>query len=352
VRVLDFDYELPPERIAQEPLAERDASRLLVVDRETGRLAHRTFRDLPDLLRRGDRLVVNDARVTPARLLGTRSDTGGAVELFLLHPRSEPGDPPRYEAMVRPARRLGEGTEILAGESRVPVRIVERLDARRRLVEFESGLDVDAFLEREGHMPLPPYIHRPDTPSDRERYQTVYAARPGSVAAPTAGLHFTPSLLARLEGSGIERSTVSLEVGPGTFAPVEVEEVEDHVVERERFRVDETAAREIAATRSEGGRIVAVGTTAVRVLETAAQAGGRDGTAPVAASEGWTELFIHPPHAFRAVDALVTNFHLPRSSLLMLVCALGGRDLILRAYREAVREGYRFYSYGDAMLVV
>jgi len=351
VRISEFDYELPRERIAQEPLPERDASRLLVVERETGRLRHHVFRDLPGILERGDRLVVNDAKVTPARLLGVRADSGGEVELFLLRRSLKLGDRPVYEAMVRPARRLAEGVELRVGESEVPVRIVGRLDAKRRLVSFPARFDVEEFQEREGHMPLPPYIRRPDTPADHERYQTVFAARPGSVAAPTAGLHFTPALLRRLMEKGIDRSVVSLEVGPGTFSPVEVDEVHDHRMEKERYRVSPEAAAEIVATRRRGGRVVAVGTTVVRALETAAERAERSGES-LPAAEGWTDLFIHPPFPFRTVDAVVTNFHLPRSSLLMLVCALGGRDLILHAYGEAVRSGYRFYSYGDAMLVI
>jgi S-adenosylmethionine:tRNA ribosyltransferase-isomerase len=356
VRLSDFDYDLPPERIAQAPLPVRDASRLLVVHRAEGALGHHSFRDLPRFLHAGDRLVVNDTRVVPARLIGRRKGTTGEVELLLTHPVEDarvgdsalPG--PVFEAMVRPARKLTPGTVVLVGASEIPVDVVSEIDAKKRLVRFPEGFALREFLEREGHVPLPPYIRREDGPEDRERYQTVFALNPGAVAAPTAGLHFTPDLLEALGEQGIGTTRVTLHVGPGTFAPVTAPDPRDHVMEREYYRIPPPAAEAIGATRRDGGRIIAVGTTVVRTLETAAV---REGDAwSLRSGEGWTGAFIHPPYAFRMVDALVTNFHLPRSTLLLLVSAFGGVDLVREAYREAVAKGYRFYSYGDAMLIV
>jgi S-adenosylmethionine:tRNA ribosyltransferase-isomerase len=312
------------------------------VDRGSGTLDHRRFRDLPELLRAGDRLVVNDTRVVPARLLGTREGTAGTVEFLLIRPLGAVSGRPHYEALARPARKCLPGSVFRMGESRLALEVVEVLDAKRRRVAFPEDVDVPGFLEREGHVPLPPYIRRDDAPEDRARYQTVYAARPGAVAAPTAGLHFTPAVLAALEARGIPVTRITLDVGPGTFLPVTEEDPARHVMERERYAVSPDAAAAIAATRGAGGRIVAVGTTVVRTLETT---GGDAGL-------GETALYIHPPFPFEVTGALLTNFHLPRSTLLMLVSAFGGTELIRRAYAEAVAERYRFYSYGDAMLVV
>lgn len=343
MHISDFDYDLPPELIAQDPLARRDASRLLVLDRESGALRHHVFRDLPGLLRPGDLLVVNRSRVFPARLLGRRAG-GGAAEVLLL--RDLGGDV--WEALVRPGRRLRAGArvhvddglqvEVLAGPALA--------DGRRQVRLLAKSGDAARELERLGHVPLPPYIRREDRPGDRVRYQTVYAKERGSVAAPTAGLHFTPELLDGLGPRGIERAEVVLHVGPGTFRPVQVEDVRDHAVPAEPYVVPEETSAAIARTRARGGRVVAVGTTTTRVLETAADDHGR-----VTAGEGETGLVILPGYRFRAVDVLVTNFHLPRSSLLLLVSAFAGRERILAAYAEAVRQQYRFYSYGDAMLV-
>jgi S-adenosylmethionine:tRNA ribosyltransferase-isomerase len=344
LRISDYDYDLPPDRIAQEPWAERDASRLFVLDRTTGERRHHLFRDLPDLLRAGDLLVVNRSRVFPARLLGARPG-GGEAEVLLL--RDLGGD--TWDALVRPARRLRPGVRIRFDDALEAEMLASppHPDGRRRL-RLHAGPDgVARELDRLGHVPLPPYIHRPDRPEDRARYQTVYARESGSVAAPTAGLHFTPELLDRLQARGIERAEVILHVGPGTFRPVQVDDVREHTVPAEPYVLPAEAADAIARARARGGRVVAVGTTTTRVLESQAHADGA-----VAAGEGETDLVIVPGFRFRAVDSLVTNFHLPRSSLLLLVAGFAGRERILDAYAQAVREGYRFYSYGDAMLLL
>jgi S-adenosylmethionine:tRNA ribosyltransferase-isomerase len=351
-----YEYPLPPDLVAQEPLARRDASRLLVLDRGSGAIAHRTFAELPDLLRAGDLLVTNRSRVFPARLLGRRPG-GGTAEILLVRETGPHG----WEAMVRPGRRLRPGTLVDVAPG-FRVRIEEPLrpgpggerpgagqqpTALRRVRLLLDTLDPAAALERHGHVPLPPYIHRADVPTDRERYQTIYARETGSVAAPTAGLHFTPDLLERLAERGIERAEVVLHVGPGTFRPVEVQDVREHRVDPERFTVPEETASAVDRARAEGRRVVAVGTTATRALESALDDGGR-----MRAGERETDLVIVPGFRFRVAGALVTNFHLPRSSLLLLVSAFAGRERVLAAYAEAVRLRYRFYSYGDAMLVV
>ena len=342
--ISEFDYELPPELIAQAPLPERDASRLLVLERATGSVAHRAFADLPELLAPGDLLVVNRSRVIPARLLGRRA-SGGEAEVLLVRDRGEG----RWEALVRPGRHLRPGQRVTVDDDLSVVIESEALadDGRRQVRLLSKRRDVEGALERAGRTPLPPYIRRPDEPADRERYQTVYAREQGSVAAPTAGLHFTAALLERLEARGIARAEVVLHVGPGTFQPVKVARVEDHRVAPEAYVVPAETAAAVERTRTAARRVVAVGTTTVRALESAARP---DGT--LATGEGETGLVIVPGHRFQAVDALVTNFHLPRSSLLLLVAAFAGREMVLRAYAEAVRERYRFYSYGDAMLIV
>lgn len=343
--VRDFDYSLPDDRIAQEP-APRGESRLLVLDAEGGD-RHRRISDLPDLLRPGDLLVVNDTRVIPARLFGRRvtqgGGEGGRVEILLVE-RVEGGlyREREWEVLAKPGRKARPGTR-LRFEGGLEVEVVARLGDGRHRVRFSEP--VEPWLERLGHVPLPPYIRRPDRPEDRERYQTVFAERPGAVAAPTAGLHLTPDLLRRLEGRGVATARVTLHVGVGTFKPVTAELVHEHAMDEERYRVPEATAAAVSEARRRGGRVVAVGTTVVRTLETAARDGGT-----VAPGAGRTGLFIYPGFRFRVVDALLTNFHLPRSSLLMLVCAFAGRDRVLTAYREAIAEGYRFYSYGDAML--
>jgi S-adenosylmethionine:tRNA ribosyltransferase-isomerase len=368
--IASYDYALPGELVAQEPLPVRDASRLLVLDRATGGLDHRRFSELPELLRPGDLLVTNRSRVFPARLLGRRPN-GGKAEVLLVRRHADG----RWDAMLRPGRRLRPGMSVrIAPGFRVeiepapaatalerPSPPAARADAPaphtaevppgadnvlRAVRLLCDGLDEETALARHGHAPLPPYIQRPDQPQDRERYQTVYAREPGSVAAPTAGLHFTPELIARLAARGVERAELVLHVGPGTFRPVEVEDVRHHRVEPERVVVPAEAAAAVDRALSEGRRVVAVGTTVARALES-----GLDGEGRLLSGERETDLVIVPGHAFRAVGGLVTNFHLPRSSLLLLACALAGRERLLAAYREAVAQRYRFYSYGDGMLI-
>ena len=344
MRIEDFDYELPQRAIAQRPLPERDASRLLVLDRGLADLRHRVFRELPEVLCRGDLLVVNRSRVFPARLLGRR-ETGGQAEVLLLR---DLGDD-LWEALLRPGRKLRPGASIRISDG-LWVRVESRTsgpDGRRRVRLLARGESAPAAIARLGHVPLPPYIRRRDDAADRDRYQTTYAREPGSVAAPTAGMHFTAPLLDRARERGIEVAEVLLHVGPGTFKPVAVREVADHRVAPEPFVVPPETAAAVLRARSRGGRVVAVGTTTARALETAAT---REGG--VGAQAGETDLVILPGHRFRAIDALLTNFHLPRSSLLLLVAAFAGRERVLGAYRAALAAGYRFYSYGDAMLIL
>jgi S-adenosylmethionine:tRNA ribosyltransferase-isomerase len=339
MRTRDFDYHLPAESIAQQP-APRGESRLLVLDRE-GPERHRSIGDLPHLLRPGDLLVLNDTRVIPARLYGRRAGAGeGKIEILLTE---KTGDR-EWDALVKPGRRARPGT-VIAFADGLTAEVIQKDPSGRHRLRFSEP--IEPHLDRLGHVPLPPYIHREDDAADRERYQTVYARHPGAIAAPTAGLHFSEELLAEIRGAGIETAAVTLHVGLGTFKPVTAERIEDHRMERERWEVPEETAAAIRRTRAGGGRVVAVGTTVVRTLESAALAGGGE----VAAGSGSTELFITPGFQFQMVDVLLTNFHLPQSTLLMLVSALAGRERVLAAYEEAVREGYRFYSYGDAMLV-
>jgi S-adenosylmethionine:tRNA ribosyltransferase-isomerase len=345
MKVADFDYALPPEMIAQHPVEPRDASRLLVLDRDSGQVVHAHFRDLPHYLQAGDLLVANDSRVIRARLYG-RKRTGGRVEVLLLRPL----DADHWEALVG-GQRIREGTELVlgrspeddsAGEAGLRARVEEVREDGTRVLSFSTI--VEPLLERLGAVPLPPYIHEPL--ADPERYQTIYARVTGSAAAPTAGLHFTPALIARLRAHGVAFAFVTLHIGLDTFRPVEVEDTADHTMHSEWCEVPAGVAAAVEETRRTGRRVVAVGTTAVRALETAAQQGpGRPYT-------GWTRLFITPGTRFRVVDTLLTNFHLPRSTLLMLVSAFAGRERILQAYREAIACGYRFYSFGDAMLIL
>lgn len=360
MRLSDFHYELPPDRIAQEPLRPRDAARLLVHGRGADATRHRGVRDLPQELAPGDLLVVNDTRVLPARLHGRRP-SGGAVELLLLGPT---GEGRVWRAMARPAKKLRPGEELAleepGGGTGLVARLIEReLDLDGRGEPFWSlelsdpaapHTPVETLLARAGRMPLPPYIDRargvdPRDDGDREAYQTVYARRPGAVAAPTAGLHFTPELLAALAARGVERASVTLHVGLGTFRPLTVSDPREHVMHPERYVLPPATAEAVARCRDRGGRVVAVGTTSVRVLETCAADDGR-----VSPGEGETRLFLKPGDRFRCVDALLTNFHLPQSTLLLLVCAFAGRERVLGLYEEALERGYRFYSYGDAML--
>ncbi len=343
-RVSDYDYELPEGRIARYPAERRDESRLLVVPPDGGPFRHLRFNRVGELLRPGDVLVVNESRVRPARLLGHKP-TGAAAEVLLLRP-VEDGDPGTWTALVRPGSKLKPGRTVVVADD-LRIQILDSAEGGGRIVRLDTPLDPDEALERYGRMPLPPYIDREAEALDRERYQTVYARAPGSVAAPTAGLHFTESLLERLEESGVRRASVTLHVGMGTFRPVEADDPAAHEMHAERYEVGEEAAATIEEARAAGGRVWAVGTTAVRTLESVADAEGR-----VRAGRGSTELFIRPPYRFRVVDCLLTNFHLPRSTLLMLVAALAGYERTMAAYAEAVAEGYRFYSYGDAMAVV
>lgn len=344
----DFEYPLPDELIAQYPVEPRDAARLMVVHRRTGDIEHRTFREIVEYLAPGDGLVVNRTRVMPARLKGVRAETGGKVEVLLVR-EVEPG---LWEGLLRAGSRLVPGTKLVLGDGVLSAEVAAGPEADRRYLRFPEHLDVRRIVERVGHVPLPPYIRREPVESDRTQYQTVYADAPGAVAAPTAGLHFTEPLLEQVRARGVRIIPILLHVGPGTFRPVKADRVEDHAMEAEFYRVEADAARQIVETRSTG-RVVAVGTTVVRALETIA-AGQADDEDDLAGRtyEGWTTRFIHPPYRFRLIDALVTNFHLPRSTLLMLVCAFTGRELTLRAYEEAVHERYRFYSYGDAMVIV
>ena len=348
MKVSDFDFDLPDGLIAQEPTAVRGASRLLVLRKGSGEIQHTVVARLPDLLRRGDLLIVNDTKVFPARLLGKRVPSGGAVECLLLAALGEG----RWDALVHPGQKLQPGSRVqFRGETcHLHGEILERHFHGRRTLRLWTDTDtsVEEAIDALGHVPLPPYIKRDDEPRDRERYQTVYAHERGSVAAPTAGLHFTTEILSALDRLGVERVAITLHVGFGTFQPVRVDQVEAHALEPERFSITEPAADAINRAKQEGRRIIAVGTTTTRAVEAAARAG----RGMITPQTGWSDLFIYPGFQFRIVDALMTNFHLPRSSLLMLVSALAGREAVLAAYREAVERGYRFYSYGDAMIVL
>lgn len=339
MKLSDFHFDLPEASIAQYPLEDRSASRLLVVDRSSGRWEHRSFRDLPEYLGPGDCLVVNDSRVLPARLIGSRPPGGGSAEALLLKPVGAS----RWEALVRPAKKLKTGARIQFAD-RLSATVVGEGERGVRVLEFEPVDDFFERLDQVGRVPLPPYIRHDDSKEDRLRYQTVYARTPGSAAAPTAGLHFTPELLKSVEAAGAERAQITLHVGLGTFQPVQEDEVEDHKMHSEVFEISEEAAAKINNAK----RVVAVGTTSTRTLEHAARQGG----GVVAPGAGDTDIFLRPGAEFLRVGALVTNFHLPESTLIMLVAAFAGLELTLDAYRHAVREGYRFYSYGDAMLII
>src|SRR6266702_3536226 len=341
MRTSDFDYPLPPDPIAQAPLPDRAASRLLVLERATGAIRHGLFRDIGDLMAAEDVLVLNTSRVIPARLHGKR-ETGNVAELLLV--RELPDG--TWVAMGHPGGKLKPGRRVTFGDDSA-VEIAEVLGGGLRRVKFVGQLDAPATLAKYGEVPLPPYIRRPPRTEDRERYQTVYAEHDGSVAAPTAGLHFTPELLERLKRRGTALATLDLQIGPGTFKPVEVDDLADHRMHAEAYRVSDETAGLINRRREAGGRVWAVGTTVVRTLETVA---APDGT--IRPGAGDTSLFIYPPYTFRTVDRLLTNFHLPRSTLLMLVCAFGGYERVMRAYGEAIEQRYRFYSYGDAMAII
>jgi S-adenosylmethionine:tRNA ribosyltransferase-isomerase len=348
MKVADFAFDLPDELVAQYPPDERGASRLLVLDQRAGRLTHSTIRDIARFVTPGDLMVFNDTRVFPARLIGEREPGGGAVEVMLV----SRVDDERWEALVHPGQRMRPGRRVRfeRGGRTLHGEVLDERFFGRRLVRFwtdNTGTVMDA-IEAIGHIPLPPYIKRPDLDLDRDRYQTVFAREAGSIAAPTAGLHFTEAILRSLDEAGVERAAITLHVGYGTFKPVRATEIEEHTVDAERYAISEGASSRINAALESGRRIIVVGTTTTRALESAAARGG----GRVKAGSADTELFIHPGHRFLVAGGLVTNFHLPASSLLMLVAAFAGRETVLDAYREAVAARYRFYSYGDAMLVL
>ena len=340
MKTSDFKYELPPELIAQTPLERRDGSRLMTLNRETGEVSHRHFFDLPEFLRPGDTLVVNDSRVLPARLYGKRNPTGGAVELLLLKEHTDGN----WECLAKPGRKLKPGAEVIFGEGELSATILEDLGEGKKMVKFHyEGIFLEV-LERLGKMPLPPYIK--EELENGERYQTVYSKVVGSAAAPTAGLHFTPELLDQIREMGVNIAYVTLHVGLGTFRSVAVEDVNDHQMHSEFCMISGETAEILNKTRKNGGRIICVGTTSCRTLESFAN---EDGT--FEERSGWTQIFIYPGYKFKAMDALVTNFHLPESTLLMLISAFAGKDHVMAAYEEAVKERYRFFSFGDAMFI-
>lgn len=341
MKTAEFSFELPEELIAQEPLTQRDASRLLCLDRGTGAISHRRFCDLPALLSPGDLLVLNDSRVLPARLLGRKEPGGAAIEFLLLAQKA----PLVWEVLTRPGRKAAPGARFTFGDGILRAEILEVLEGGNRLARFFCGGEFYSVLDRVGQMPLPHYITR--KLEDRERYQTVYSRELGSAAAPTAGLHFTPGLLEALRGTGIDTAFVTLHVGLGTFRPVQAGEIAEHRMHSEHYVLPEETAAKIRETKRRGGRVVAVGTTSCRTLESVAKKRGG-----VFADEGDTDIFLYPGCEFRVLDGLITNFHLPQSTLIMLVAAFAGLENTLRAYGEAVRERYRFYSFGDAMLIL
>lgn len=336
----DFDYYLPEELIAQDPLLDRSSSRLMVLDRKTGNVEHKIFKDIIDYLNPGDCLVINDTKVIPARLLGNREGTGGAVEVLLLKRKTADA----WECLVKPGKKAREGARISFGDGLLVGEITDVIDDGNRIIRFEYQGIFEEILDKLGKMPLPPYITH--ELKDKNRYQTVYAKNEGSAAAPTAGLHFTEELLAKIEAKGIKIARVTLHVGLGTFRPVKVDNILEHHMHSEYFCIEKTQADIINSARAAGGRVIAVGTTSCRTLESAAM---EDGTIP--AKSGDTEIFIYPGYKFKAIDGLITNFHLPESTLVMLVSALAGRDKIMYAYNEAVKERYRFFSFGDAMFI-
>ncbi len=341
MKTSDFNYELPEELIAQEPLEDRASSRLLVLHKDTGEREHKHFREIRDYLRAGDCLVINDTRVLPARLFGERVGTGAVIEVLLLVRR----ELDVWEVLVRPGRKARPGDRISFGGGRLTAEVLTIVEDGNRLVRFHYDGVFEAILEELGEMPLPPYItHKLE---DKTRYQTVYAAHDGSAAAPTAGLHFTPELLKEIEGMGVKIANVTLHVGLGTFRPVKVDDVLDHEMHSEYFVVEEEQAAIMNEAKRNGGRIFAVGTTSTRTLESVTDENG-----VIQAKSGWTKIFIYPGYTFKAVDCLITNFHLPESTLIMLVSALAGKELVMETYAEAVRERYRFFSFGDAMLIL
>ena len=340
MKTSDFYYDLPEELIAQDPLEDRSSSRLLVLDKETGETSHHVFKEIVNYLNPGDCLVINDTKVIPARLIGAREGTGAKLEVLLL----KRGADDVWETLVKPGRKAKPGTRISFGDGLLVGEVIDVVEEGNRLIRFEYEGIFEEILDQLGQMPLPPYITH--QLKDRDRYNTVYAEHPGSAAAPTAGLHFTPALLEEIKKKGVEIAHVTLHVGLGTFRPVKVDDVEHHHMHSEFYMIDEEAAEKINRTKDAGKRVICVGTTSCRTIESAADENGR-----LKACSGWTEIFIYPGYQFKILDCLITNFHLPESTLIMLVSALAGREHVLAAYEEAVRERYRFFSFGDAMFI-
>ena len=340
MKTSDFNFDLPQELIAQDPLEDRSSSRLMVLNKENGEITHRIFHDITEYLHLGDCLVINDTKVIPARLIGTKEDTGAHIEILLLKRKENDV----WETLVKPGKKCRPGARVVFGNGELKAEIVDVLEDGNRLVHFEYEGIFEEVLDRLGQMPLPPYItHKLQ---DKNRYQTVYAEHEGSAAAPTAGLHFTKELLAQIQEMGVKIAHVTLHVGLGTFRPVKVSNVLDHHMHSEFYRIEEDAANMINETKKNGGRIICVGTTSCRTIESAA---AEDGT--IRACSGWTDIFIYPGYQFKILDCLITNFHLPESTLVMLVSALAGREHVLTAYEEAIRQRYRFFSFGDAMFI-
>ena len=341
MNVKDFYFDLPQELIAQDPLEDRASSRLLVLDKKTGEVTHRGFRDILEYLRPGDCLVINDTKVIPARLFGVKEDTGAKIEVLLLKRREHD----IWETLVKPGKKAKPGTRIVFGEGLLTGTVLETVDDGNRLIQFSYEGIFEEILDQLGQRPLPPYITH--QLKDKNRYQTVYAKHDGSAAAPTAGLHFTKELLKQIEDMGVKIAHVTLHVGLGTFRPVKVENVQDHHMHSEFYMVEESEAKKVNDTKEAGGRVICVGTTSCRTVESAADENGR-----LKSGSGWTDIFIYPGYEFKILDALITNFHLPESTLVMLVSALAGREHVLAAYEEAIKERYRFFSFGDAMLIL
>ena len=341
MNVKDFYFDLPQELIAQDPLEDRASSRLLVLDKKTGEVTHRGFRDILEYLKPGDCLVINDTKVIPARLFGVKEDTGAKIEVLLLKRREHD----IWETLVKPGKKAKPGTRIVFGEGLLTGTVLETVDDGNRLIQFSYEGIFEEILDQLGQMPLPPYITH--QLKDKNRYQTVYAKHDGSAAAPTAGLHFTKELLKQIEDMGVKIAHVTLHVGLGTFRPVKVENVQDHHMHSEFYMVEESEAKKVNDTKEAVGRVICVGTTSCRTAESAADENGR-----LKSGSGWTDIFIYPGYEFKILDALITNFHLPESTLVMLVSALAGREHVLAAYEEAIKERYRFFSFGDAMLIL
>ena len=340
MNVTDFNFELPPELIAQDPLEDRSASRLLVLDKKTGEMEHRHFRDILHYLKKGDCLVINDTKVIPARLMGHKVGTDAGIEVLLLKRKSDNV----WETLVKPGKKMKVGAEVSFGDGLLKGKVIDVVDEGNRLIQFEYDGIFEEILDKLGQMPLPPYITH--QLKDKNRYQTVYAKHEGSAAAPTAGLHFTKELLQQVKDKGVDIAEVTLHVGLGTFRPVKVDNVLDHHMHSEFYMVSQEAADKINNAKKNGGRIISVGTTSTRTLEAASDENGM-----LKECSGWTDIFIYPGYSFKVIDCLITNFHLPQSTLVMLVSALAGREHVLNAYKEAVEERYRFFSFGDAMFI-